>query len=175
MMKSRLQISIVGLISVVALGAGLWSLIKHRRVTAEAARYQRLTTCQFADCHEGVECALRCARQFLDRNGYGAPALAIRDELVFDVVEAMHGGSLDSILAARANSLNRGPTQVCELPTGGYSLFFSDSPTMNKDGDLLSGRVLLMDKNPGNIHLLHEEVLVTRGSKSLTGSCTFLE
>ena len=174
-MKARSLIYSGVLASILVLGAGVWFGVSRWRASAATERYRRLTTCQLPTCQAGAECAVLCARQFLDRNGYGIPSLAKRDELVFDVVESMHGGDANSVLAARANSLSQKPSQVCRLPAGGYSLFFTERSSKTGRGELLTGRVLLMNESFSDIHLLHEDVLMFRDGKTQTDSCTFLE
>lgn len=148
---------LVASIAVVA-AVVLWN--DHQRKLGEE-RVRALTSCHPEPCSVGFECARRCAREFLERNGYGDPALAKPDELIFDIVESMHGQTRKKVLAARVGFLQMEPIWGCEKDSG-YELLFAHVGAPD-NAPIAEGSLLTMDKTFSNIHLHHQTVLVRRG------------
>jgi hypothetical protein len=151
-----LGISLVAVLTVSAAARAAWN--SHQR-KAHEERHRQLTNCHPSSCDSGFKCALTCARQFVERNGYGDPTLARPAEAVFDdVVEWMHGDTREKALAARARSFRTDPLLACERKDG-YEFLFADAGSANGVRDV-EGKLLTMDRSFSNIHLHHEVVIV---------------
>jgi hypothetical protein len=154
--------------------AAAWFGWSRYQAGVSAARYRRLTSCQVAGCEAGVPCAVACARQFLERNGYGDAALGQKDWMVFDIIEGRNGESVDEILAFRANTVATKPVYVCRTATG-YEVLFSKPEESKKDLSRqaqLEGRLVTMNADLANVHLVHTPIIHVREPDSK--DCAFI-
>jgi hypothetical protein len=152
----------VAVLAVSVMTSAAWS--SHQRKIREE-RHRELTSCHPSSCDTWFTCALTCARQFVERNGYGDPALGRPDEAVFDdVVESMHGHTREMVLAGRARSFQAEPLLACERKNG-YEFLFADGRPVEGAREVV-GKLLTMDKTFSNIHLHHESIIVRVGPGS---------
>jgi hypothetical protein len=164
----------------IAVGLGLvvlsigWYGWRRYRTKVSEVRYRRLTSCQVAGCNTGVPCAVACARQFLQRNGYGDPSMGQKDWMVFDIIDGRNGESADVILASRANAFATAPVDVCRTAEGYEIMFFS--PEQSRE-DLsrkaqITGRMVVMRTDLTAVHLVHTPVIRIRRPGS--EDCAFI-
>jgi len=81
--------------------------------------------------------------------------------MVFDIVESMHGGTREKVLAGRAHSLQMDPVWACERKTGYEFLFVNGSAADNAGS--ATGSLLTMDEAFSSIHLHHQPAIIKRG------------
>ena len=147
------------LMAVLAVSAAAWAAWNAHQRKVQEELHRTLTSCQPSSCGSGFKCALTCARQFVERNGYGDPALGRPDEAVFDdVFERMHGQTREKALAERAHSFQAEPLFACERKSG-YEFLFTDGRPADGTREVV-GKLLTMDETFSNIHLHHETVIV---------------
>jgi hypothetical protein len=149
------------LVVTVAISAAAWAVWNSHQRKVREDRFRQLTSCHPPSCGSRFECPQLCARQFLERNGYGDPALGRPDEMIFDIVESMHGRSREKVLAGRAHSLQMDPVWACERKSG-YQFLFVDGSAADNAGSVM-GSLLTMDEAFSNIHLHHQPAIIKRG------------
>ena len=135
-------------------------------------RDRGMRVCPRPKCAKPSECAIRCARWFLERNGWMEAKLAKPEAAVLEAQDKLgkpdQPGSeaMRAVLRSRAGTFQRDPTVVCAEPYGFRVLFPRPG-----GGDPLGGGVVIMTRDYRNLRVSHTR----EHFKSLPPDCAFTQ
>ena len=139
-----------------------WKLREEKRAEA---RDRYLRQCHPQACGTPTSCAVNCARQFLERNGWLEPKLGKPEEAVLEFRDNVDFKSMAAIVSSRARVFKPNPSMVC-TESDGYMVAFPypDRPAWE------SGAVM-MAKDFSRLRVSHEQFVF----KGLPAGCTWTE
>ena len=157
------------LVGVVVIAVALVGLVgfagwKRFERTRADEREERLRSCAKPECAKPAECAMACARQYLERNGWVDPAMAKLDEAVFELMNHAVPRDMTDVLRSRARTYRPDPSVVCSEPFGFRVVF----PFPGNENPLWGG-VVIMTRDYRNLRVANEQELF----KALPPDCAF--
>jgi len=161
---SRATLILVAIASITILCLFAWKQWEQKRADAHDRQLRR---CHTQGCGAPTDCAIICARQFLERNGWLDPVLAKPEEAVLEFRDNVNFTSMAALVASRTHAFKDNPTMVC-TENGGYTVVF---PFFSPDRPPWESGAVTMTKDFSRLRVSHAHFIF----KGLPTGCMWTE